>query len=73
MELLGGQLVADPLGETNELHQTKDTCESQPNVRKQSYLKDIPSEDMCSLLLMGRKPTNGICMLANVPRAYQVV
>ncbi len=27
----------------------------------------LPSAGMCSLVLTGKKPTNGICMLARVP------
>jgi len=34
---------------------------------------DIPKAGMCSLVLTGKKPTKGICMLANVPKAYHVV
>lgn len=32
---------------------------------------DIPRAPICSLVLTGWNPTNGTCMLANVPIAYQ--
>ncbi len=34
---------------------------------------DVPNADMCSLLLIGRNPTNGICILASVPRENHVL
>jgi len=33
---------------------------------------DSPSAAMCSLVLTGKNPTKGTCILANVPITYQL-
>lgn len=80
LELPAWHLSTDPFDKSNNLEEAKDTCsDGRIGVRDCRVTRvlgremNVPSAAMWSLLLMGRKPTKGICMLASVPRAYQVV
>ena len=75
LELLARQLATDELDEGHELDQAKDACKMVSTIMTRNYssAKILPRADMWSLLLMGKNPTKGICMLASVPRAYHVV
>ena len=83
LELAAGDGGPDVVQECQELQEAKDAWGGP----KQSLARYIfvlhanrklarwyaPNAGMCSLVLTGKKPTKGICMLASVPRAYQVV
>ena len=75
LELLARELQAYELHKGNKLQQTKDTYDkSVVRLQRKTHGKAIvPKADMCSLLFIGRNPTKGICMLANVPNANHVL
>lgn len=73
LELFVGNFLAHEFNESNELQKTKDTYKSQLVVLCQGPRFVLPNADICSLLRMGRNPTKGICILAKVPSANQVL
>ena len=73
LELLAWYTWADELNEPNKLQKTENTFIMLAKALAYWKLLYLPSEDMCSELRIGKNPTKGICILANVPSAYQVV
>ena len=60
----------DELGERDDLEKTEDTWH-RVNIRMNRSPRDSPKAAICSLVRTGWKPTNGTCILAKVPIAYQ--
>lgn len=73
LKLLIGDLLADELDKCHKLNEAKDTWSYQSWEPLSGLEICLPSADICSLLLIGKNPTNGICMLARVPRANHVL